>query len=51
MQQIIKYAKENLYKKIVGEYKPTNKNALVKDFYTNMGFTRVKCGIYELEVF
>ncbi len=27
-------------KKIVGEYRPTNKNAMVRDYYENLGFTR-----------
>jgi predicted enzyme involved in methoxymalonyl-ACP biosynthesis len=27
-------------KKIIGEYRPTNKNAMVRDFYEHLGFTR-----------
>jgi FkbH-like protein len=35
---LVRYAKKNGFKKIIGEYIPTPKNKLVKDHYINLGF-------------
>lgn len=39
---IIKYAKANGYKKIIGEYLPTPKNGMVAELYTSLGFTKLE---------
>jgi len=39
---IMKYAKENGFKKILGEYLPTLKNGMVEEFYPNFGFSKVE---------
>ncbi|MBR4707486.1 MAG: HAD family hydrolase [Pseudobutyrivibrio sp.] len=41
MNELVAKAKERGIKKINGYYYPTNKNAMVKDFYQQMGFTLV----------
>ena len=38
LNTIVEYAKANGYKKIVGEYIPTAKNAMVADHYAGLGF-------------
>jgi FkbH-like protein len=40
LNTIVGYAHENGYHALIGEYLPTNKNALVKDLYANLGFTQ-----------
>ncbi|MFQ3676005.1 MAG: HAD-IIIC family phosphatase [Endomicrobiia bacterium] len=35
---LVKFAKENAYKYLIGEYIPTEKNILVKDHYASLGF-------------
>ncbi|HXP52240.1 MAG TPA: hypothetical protein VN922_19950, partial [Bacteroidia bacterium] len=49
LNTIVKIAKENNVKKIIGEYIPTNKNNMVKDHYLNLGFTNNN-GLWELEL-
>jgi len=46
---IVKYANKNGYQKLVGEYVPTDKNALVKDHFANLGFNQVD-KFWELEI-
>lgn len=41
LNTIVDYAKNNGYKKIIGEYLPTQKNGMVSEHYSNLGFTRI----------
>ena len=41
LNTIVDYAKNNGYKKIIGEYLPTQKNGMVSEHYSNLGFTRM----------
>ena len=41
LNTIVAYAKANGFKKIVGEFLPTPKNGMVKDFYPNLGFKAI----------
>ena len=50
---IIKYAKENGFKKIIGEYIETPKNKMVESHYQELGFLPIDSdgqNLYELEV-
>lgn len=38
---IVDYAKTRGYKKMIGEYLPTQKNGMVSEHYSNLGFTRM----------
>lgn len=38
MNQIVKYAKDNDFKYVIGEYIPTSKNGIVKNLYSDLGF-------------
>lgn len=49
LNTIVKKAKENGIKKIIGEFIPTNKNSMVKDHYKQLGFLEVN-GKWELRV-
>lgn len=40
LNTIVEWAKENGYKKMIGEYLPTPKNGMVAEFYTSLGFTK-----------
>ncbi|SEQ40592.1 HAD-IIIC family phosphatase [Butyrivibrio sp. TB] len=42
MNELVKIVRNTNIRRIVGYYKPTPKNGLVKDFYSNMGFSFVK---------
>ena len=42
LNSIVAWAKENGYKKIIGEYLPTQKNGMVAEHYTNLGFTKLE---------
>lgn len=42
LNTIVDYAKNNGYKKIIGEYLPTQKNGMVSEHYSNLGFTRME---------
>ena len=42
MDYLVKSCKVNFVKKIKGEYVKTNKNIIVKDFYLNCSFKKVK---------
>lgn len=53
LNTIIKYAKENGFKKVIGEYIETPKNKMVENHYQELGFTSIDCdgqNLYELEV-
>ncbi|MGZ4037288.1 MAG: HAD-IIIC family phosphatase, partial [Bacteroidia bacterium] len=49
LNTIMKYAKENGFTKVIGEYIPTPKNSMVKDHYKELGFTETN-GKWELNV-
>ena len=42
MDELVIKAKEQGIKKIIGYYYPTEKNAMVKDFYNSLGFNEIK---------
>lgn len=42
LNTIVAWAKENGYKKIIGEYLPTQKNGMVAEHYTNLGFIKLE---------
>ncbi len=42
LNTMVEKAKAAGYKRIVGEYLPTVKNGMVKDHYSNLGFTKIK---------
>lgn len=50
LNTIVEWAKINGFKKIVGEYLPTAKNAMVEQHYPNLGFTKIEgeklCNMY-----
>ena len=48
VNKIVETAKSHGFKKIIGEYLPTPKNAMVKNLYETMGFTRVDENRFEL---
>ena len=48
VNKMVQTAKEHGFKKIIGEYLPTPKNAMVKNLYETMGFTRVDENRFEL---
>jgi len=53
LNTIIKYAKENGFKKIIGEYISTAKNKIVESHYQELGFSSLDSDVhnlYELEV-
>ena len=51
LNTIVNYAKENGFRKIIGEYIPTIKNGMVKEHYTNLGFEQTETeGKYILNV-
>lgn len=41
LNTLVGYAKDNGFKMIVGEYIPTQKNAMVKDHYPTLGFEKI----------
>ncbi len=43
---MVKTAAENGFERVVGEYLPTPKNAMVKDIYEKLGFTRVNDNLF-----
>jgi len=50
LNAIVKYAKENGFEKIVGEYLRTAKNKLVENHYQDLGFASICNGRFELNV-
>ena len=40
LNNLVSFAKKNDYKNLIGEYLPTNKNILVKDHYSDIGFDK-----------
>lgn len=51
IDKIIRTAAENGFQRVIGEYIPTPKNAMVKDLYEKMGFARVGENRFEAVVF
>jgi len=49
VNKILRTAADQGFRKVVGEYVPTPKNAMVKDLYEKMGFTRTGEGRFEAE--
>ena len=47
---LIRTAKKNGFKTVVGEYIPTAKNSMVKDIYQTMGFCRTDENRYKIDV-
>lgn len=50
VNKILHTAADNGFRKVIGEYIPTPKNAMVKDLYENMGFERIDENRFEAEV-
>ncbi len=50
INKIISVAEENGFKTVIGEYIPTQKNAMVKSIYPDHGFTDIGGGRYECNV-
>jgi FkbH-like protein len=50
LNTMVERAKTAGYKKIIGEYLPTSKNAMVKDHYQNLGFERIAGATTDLYV-
>ncbi|MCL2260131.1 MAG: HAD-IIIC family phosphatase [Fibromonadales bacterium] len=50
LNTIAKYAKENSFEKITGEYLPTAKNKLVENHYKDLGFVSLGAGKFELKI-
>lgn len=50
VNKIIQTAAERGFQKVIGEYIPTPKNAMVKDLYEKMGFDRVGENVFEADV-
>lgn len=50
LNTMVEYAKELGFERIVGEYIPTLKNGMVKEHYTNLGFSPIGDNLYELNI-
>lgn len=50
LNTIVAWAKEHGFERIIGEYIPTLKNGMVKDLYSNLGFSPIAENTYELDV-
>lgn len=50
INQVIETARENGYRKVIGEYIKTPKNAMVKDIYARLGFKELGDGLFEADV-
>ena len=50
VNQILKTAREQGFRRVLGEYIPTPKNAMVQDLYEKMGFVRVGDHQFEAQV-
>lgn len=42
LNTIVKYARENGFNKVIGEYIASSKNEMVKDHYSNLGFCKLE---------
>ena len=50
INKILQTAADNGFRKVIGEYIPTPKNAMVKDLYEKMGFDRIAENRFEADV-
>lgn len=50
INHVIEMAKENGFSKVIGEYLPTPKNAMVEKMYAKLGFTDLGNGKFEADV-
>jgi FkbH-like protein len=50
LNNIVQLGRENGFSKIIGEYIPTAKNAMVADHYKNLGFEETGNGFWILEI-
>ena len=50
LNTMVEYAKAHGFERIVGEYIPTLKNGIVKEHYTNLGFSPIGDNLYELNI-
>ena len=52
LNQIVEQARKNGFKEIIGEYLPTAKNGMVKNHYSDLGFSEVKAdtSMWKLDV-
>lgn len=50
LNTMVEYAKAHGFERIVGEYIPTQKNGMVKEHYTNLGFSPIGDNLYELNI-
>ena len=50
LNKIVLAARAKGLSRLIGEYRPTPKNGLVKDLYSKLGFTFVGDGRYELDL-
>ena len=50
LNTIVAWAKEHGFERIIGEFIPTLKNDMVKDLYSNLGFSPIAENTYELDV-
>lgn len=50
VNKIIEIAREKGYRKVIGEYIQTPKNAMVKEIYEKLGFQKIGNGVFEVEV-
>lgn len=50
VNKMIETAKKNGFEKVIGEYIPTAKNAMVKDIYEKLGFKRTDGNHFEADV-
>lgn len=48
INKIVETAKENGFEKVIGEYIPTAKNAMVKEIYGKMGFKKISENHFEV---
>ena len=49
VNSVMETAKEHGFKRVIGEYRRTAKNAMVEDIYVKMGFTRLENGLFEAD--
>jgi len=50
LNTIVEWAAQNGFKRLVGEYIPTQKNGMVKEHYPSLGFQKISENTYELDV-
>ena len=48
--EVLDFLKDNNFKKVIGEYIPTQKNQMTKNFYSNFKFSEVEENRFELDL-